>query len=60
MAAVLWPIALAIWGDVDGLGGFVGAGLFGAISAAIGAVIGTAIWKLIKGAARGQRSETTR
>lgn len=56
--AALWPLGLVIWGDVDGGGDFVGAGLLGAINAAIGAVIGTAIWELLKGAL-GKRTAST-
>jgi len=45
-AAVLWPFAVVVWGDVDSFGGFLGAGLLGAINAGFGATIGTAIQKL--------------
>ena len=56
VAAVLWPIVVVVWGDVDGVPGFAVAGLRGAATAAIGAVIGTAIWELIKGVTRTPRS----
>lgn len=48
VAALLWPIAVVVWGDVDSLGVFVGAGLLGAANAAVGAVMGTAIWEVAK------------
>jgi hypothetical protein len=55
MAALLWPLALAVWGDVDRVGGFIGAGLLGAANAAVGAVIGSVVWNLVRGGAGRQR-----
>ena len=48
-AAALWPVVIAVWGDVDTAGGFLGAGLLGAINAGFGAIVGTAIQKLTGG-----------
>ncbi|NNC91544.1 MAG: hypothetical protein HKN80_03525 [Acidimicrobiia bacterium] len=48
-AAVLWPVAVVVWGDVDNLGDFLAAGLLGAVNAAIGALIGSAIWNVVRG-----------
>ena len=49
VAAILWPVVVVVWGDIDTVGGFLGAGLLGAINAAFGAIIGTAIEKLAGG-----------
>ncbi len=49
VAAVLWPIVVAVWGDVDSVGGFLGAGVLGAANAGFGAIVGTAIAKVAAG-----------
>ena len=49
VAAVLWPIAVVVWGDVDSVGGFLVAGILGAVNAAFGAIVGTAIQKVAAG-----------
>jgi len=52
VAGLLWPLAVVVWGDIDSVAGFLGTGLLGAVNAAIGAVICTAIWALTKSTAR--------
>ena len=49
VAAVLWPIVVVMWGDVDSVSGFFGAGMLGAINAAIGVAIGTAVETVTRG-----------
>jgi hypothetical protein len=49
VAAVLWPIAVVVWGDVDRIGGFLGAGVLGAAHAGFGVVVGTAVQKVAAG-----------
>lgn len=46
VAAILWPIAGLVWGDVDSFGGFLGAGILGAANAVFGVIVGTAIQKV--------------
>ena len=49
VAAVLWPIAVVVWGDIDSIGGFFGAGILGAVNAAFGVIVGRAIQKVAGG-----------
>jgi hypothetical protein len=49
VAAVLWPIAVVVWGDVGSFGGVLGAGVTGAANAGFGALVGTAIQKVAAG-----------
>jgi hypothetical protein len=48
-AAVVWPIVVMVWGDVDSVAGAVGAAILGGANAAIGAAIGTAVWRITRG-----------
>jgi hypothetical protein len=49
VAVVLWPIAVVVGGDVDSIGGFLGAGILGAANAAFGIIVGTAVQKVAAG-----------
>ena len=49
VAAVLWPIVFVMWGDVGSASEFLGAGMLGAINAAIGVAIGTAVETVTRG-----------
>jgi uncharacterized membrane protein AbrB (regulator of aidB expression) len=48
-AALLWPLALVFWEEIDGIGGLVGPGLLAALNVAFGAIVGTAFTKVAGG-----------
>jgi hypothetical protein len=51
-ASFVWPLVLVVWGDVDEISEFLGAGLLGAANAAVGAMVGTAVATVVAGIRR--------